>query len=238
MCASGPSGPPQPVNRAVSIRFSGVQLLATLLLLFFALPFVDDLRYGDLIEVTLLSVVMLSAVMVLRRRRGVWMIALTLLAAALAGKWVGYFWPDLLPPPVFLATYLAFFVFVAVHFLGLILRSTRVDADALCIGLSGYLILGLMWTPVYVLLGHLSPEAFTFNTGPAADQVMDGFNAFYYSFVTLCTIGFGDIAPISRVARMVTVIEAISGLFYVAVLISRLVAIYSSNAAATGIPPE
>jgi hypothetical protein len=46
--------------------------------------------------------------------------------------------------------------------------------------------------------------------------------------VTLCTIGYGDITPVSKAARMLTVTEAIAGLFYVAVLISRLVAIYSS----------
>jgi len=47
--------------------------------------------------------------------------------------------------------------------------------------------------------------------------------------MTLCTVGYGDITPVSKGARMLAVLKAIAGLFYVAVLISRLVAIYSSN---------
>ena len=58
---------------------------------------------------------------------------------------------------------------------------------------------------------------------------MDGFESFYFSFVTLTTIGFGDIAPVSRVARMLAVMEAIAGMFYVAVLVARLVSIHSTS---------
>jgi voltage-gated potassium channel len=58
---------------------------------------------------------------------------------------------------------------------------------------------------------------------------MDGFTAFYFSFATLTTVGYGDIAPVSSVARMLAVMEAVTGLFYVAVLISRLVALYSTQ---------
>ena len=62
---------------------------------------------------------------------------------------------------------------------------------------------------------------------PAGLRYSDGFNAFYFSFVTLSTVGFGDVAPVSKVARTLAVMEAITGMFYVAVLIARLVAMYS-----------
>lgn len=58
---------------------------------------------------------------------------------------------------------------------------------------------------------------------------LDGFDAFYFSFVTLCTVGYGDVAPLSTVARMLAVLETITGLSYVAVLISRLVAIHCTG---------
>jgi hypothetical protein len=56
---------------------------------------------------------------------------------------------------------------------------------------------------------------------------MTSFNAFYFRFTTMSTVGFGDITPVSKVARTLAVLEAITGMFYVAVLISRLVAMYS-----------
>jgi ion channel len=61
---------------------------------------------------------------------------------------------------------------------------------------------------------------------------MNGFNAFYFSFVTLSTAGYGDIVPVSRMARMLAVMESVTGLFYVAILIARLVTMYSSNVSA------
>jgi uncharacterized membrane protein len=93
----------------------------------------------------------------------------------------------------------------------------------LCAGISAYLLLGLLWALAYILVGSLSPDAFRFTTGPPDSRSMEGFNAFYFSFVTLSTIGFGDIAPVSNVARMLVVMEAITGLFYMAILIARLV---------------
>jgi hypothetical protein len=74
----------------------------------------------------------------------------------------------------------------------------------------------------------ISPTAFAFNTTTGAKESMHGFNAFYFSFVTLSTVGYGDITPVSKVARMLAAMEAMTGLLYVAVLIARLVALYSS----------
>ena len=57
---------------------------------------------------------------------------------------------------------------------------------------------------------------------------MNGFNGFYFSFITLSTVGYGDITPVSRIARWLAAMEAMTGLVYVAVLIARLVALYST----------
>jgi hypothetical protein len=68
--------------------------------------------------------------------------------------------------------------------------------------------------------------AFAFNTNEGRQSIR-GFNAFYFSFVTLSTVGYGDITPVSKVARMLAAMEAMTGLLYVAVLIARLVSLYS-----------
>jgi hypothetical protein len=81
--------------------------------------------------------------------------------------------------------------------------------------------------PAYAILAQLDP-AFTISAGAESGARMDGYKAFYFSFITLCTVGYGDVVPASKVAQMLAIVEAIAGLFYVAVLISRLVAIYST----------
>jgi voltage-gated potassium channel len=229
--------PDAPVRRkALSpswrFRCPAVALLAALVFLFVITPFVEDLPRGDVVEVALMSMVLVSAVLAVGGRRRTLVVALVLVTPALACKWANHIRPDLVPPEIFLATGTAFFVFVIFHLLRFILRAPRVDANVLCAGLSGYLMLGLLWMPAYLLVAKVAPPsqpAFAISVGPDAGRVLDGFNAFYFSFVTICTVGYGDIAPVSRVARMLAMMEAITGLFYMAVLISRLVAVYSST---------
>jgi hypothetical protein len=79
------------------------------------------------------------------------------------------------------------------------------------------------------MVAQLNPAAFNLPATPGGTSTMTGFNGFYFSFMTLCTVGYGDITPVSKSARMLAVLEAIVGLFYVAVLISRLVAVYSAT---------
>ena len=93
---------------------------------------------------------------------------------------------------------------------------------------SGFPLTLLIWTMAYWLVYYLTPEAFAFNTATGTKQTMEGFNAFYFSLITLSTVGYGDITPVSKVARMLAAMEAMTGLLYVAVLIARLVGLYSA----------
>jgi hypothetical protein len=88
--------------------------------------------------------------------------------------------------------------------------------------------LGLIWTLAYLLLAQLAPGSFAFAL--AGSRGMDNFNAFYFSFSTLTTLGFGDITPVSKVARTLSIMETVTGTLYVAILISRLVSRYSPTA--------
>jgi len=169
--------------------------------------------------------VMASSVLAVGARRRHLIIALVLVVPAAMGKWINHLRPDLLPPEVFLIATVVFFGFVLSHLLRFIVRAPRVNMEVLCAGVAGFLMLGLLWTPVYLLVARLDPGEFTTPAG----SPLNGFNAFYFSFITLCTVGYGDIMPVSKIARMLAVIEAITGLFYMAVLISRLVSVYSST---------
>jgi hypothetical protein len=208
-------------------RFSTVELLVALALLFFFFPFVEDVKGGDIIVSILLSLVLLSAVLAVADRKGVFFIAIALAIPAIAGRWISHFRPDLVPPPVFLMTGLVLIAFVVANLLRFVLRAPSVNTEVLCASIAAYLMLGLLWTVAYWLVDQLTPGAFAFNTNEGTQSIR-GFNAFYFSFVTLSTVGYGDITPVSKVARMLAAMEAMTGLLYVAVLIARLVALYSS----------
>jgi voltage-gated potassium channel len=223
---------PQSAPSPGAAHYSAVKLLVALGLLFVSAPFVQDLPQGDLLESVLLTLVMVSAVLTLGSRRKVLIVALVLLTPALAGKWINHFRSDLLHPAIFLAAAVVFFAFVITRLLAFIVRAPRVDADVLCAGVAGFLMLALLWVPAYAAVARLNPHAFTLPTGPDAPATLNGFSALYFSVITLCTVGYGDIAPLSPVARMLAMTEAITGMFYMAVLISRLVSLHSSTQSA------
>ena len=210
-------------------RFSAVQLLMAIVLWIVATPFIDSLPYGDLIGAALLTLVLLSAVLVVGTNRRERVIAVVLVIPAIAGKWVNHLWPDAMPTAFFLIAGMLFVAFVVVTLFHFILTAPQINSEVLCAAASNYLMIGILWTFAYLLLADLQPDSFVFPVGLASQRLMDSFSALYFSFVTLSTLGFGDIVPVSKVARMLSIVEAMTGMFYVTFLIARLVALYSAE---------
>lgn len=106
-----------------------------------------------------------------------------------------------------------------------LLKAREVDLSMLASALTGFLLLGIIWAQLYGLLITLGGPGI-FNP-PLRSRDHD--TLLYFSFATLATIGYGDVVPIEPFARMLAVLEAVAGLFYNAVVIARLVSLYSSN---------
>lgn len=209
-------------------RFSTVQLLIALAALLIAAPFVEELEGGHLIVSVLFSLVLIAAVFAVANRKRSLVIALLLAIPAIIARWINQLRPDLVHPPVFLVCALLLLAFVIGHLLQFVLRAPVVTTEVLCASIAAYLMLGLTWTVAYWLVDQLTPGgAFSFNTERGTHS-MNGFTGFYFSFITLSTVGYGDITPVSHAARWLAAMEAIIGLLYVAVLIARLVSLYSS----------
>jgi ion channel len=208
-------------------RFSTVQLLIALGLFFICAPFVEEIEGGELIISILFSLVLLAGVLAVADRKRVLVIALVLAIPAVGGRWINHLRPDLVPTAVFIVAGLVLIIFVVGNLLRFVLRAPSVTTEVLCASISAYLMLGLVWAMAYRLVDELTPGgAFSFNTN-AGTRSMSGFTGFYFSFITLSTVGYGDITPVSRIARWLAAMEAMTGLLYVAVLIARLVSLYS-----------
>lgn len=207
-------------------RFSMAALLIALVLLIIATAFVQDVRGGDLIEAALVTLVYLSALWAMSARRRTLVLAIVLIVPALAAKWIDRFRPDVLPPGLFLLFGMICMTFITIELLRFILRAPHVDAQVLFAGIAGYLMLVILWMAAYSFVWRVSPDAFAFNS-PGAGNRMDPFTAMYFSFGVMGTVGFGDIVPVAKAARLLAVLEATTGLFYVTILISRLVGLYA-----------
>ena len=211
----------------LSWRISAIQLVIALALLFVSFPFIGTLKAGPFIESILLTVVLISAVLAIAEKRSSLICAAALAAPTLIGRWLHDYRPDVFPPEIFLVGAILLVLVVIINLLRFVLSAPSVNTEVLCASISAYLLLGLLWTFGYWLVAELIPGAFSVNTSSGAGQSMNGFNGLYFSFITMSTVGYGDITPVASVARMLAAMEAVVGLLYVAVLIARLVAIYS-----------
>jgi voltage-gated potassium channel len=104
-----------------------------------------------------------------------------------------------------------------------ILFSGVIDRNKIVGAICVYLLMGMIWALMYLFIAQVIPGAFN-----GLEQLVwyDNFaNAAYYSFVTLTTLGYGDITPVAPVARFLVYMEAVVGVFYMAILVASLIGV-------------
>jgi hypothetical protein len=104
-----------------------------------------------------------------------------------------------------------------------VLFTGAVDANRIVGAICIYLLMGLIWTLMYLFIAQAVPGAFN-----GVEQLVwyDNFaDVAYYSYVTLTTLGYGDISPVAPIARFLVYMEAVVGVFYMAVLVASLIGV-------------
>ena len=104
-----------------------------------------------------------------------------------------------------------------------VLFTGAVDANRIVGAICIYLLMGLIWTLMYLFIAQAMPGAFN---GVEQRVWYDNFaDVAYYSYVTLTTLGYGDISPVAPIARFLVYMEAVVGVFYMAVLVASLIGV-------------
>ena len=125
-----------------------------------------------------------------------------------------------------------FFACIAVIILVAVLRAQTVTGDTISGALCVYLLIGLVWAFLFMLVESVNPGSFQLGGGTtiAADTTHPHsalFSLFlYFSLTTISTVAYGDILPLTAPARGLAALEGIVGQFYMAVLVARLVGLY------------
>ncbi|MCP4400405.1 MAG: hypothetical protein GY801_24250 [bacterium] len=167
-----------------------------------------------------------------------------ILGLALGVPWFILSWIDLLIAPLsslplILAllsplSFMLFMAFTALVLLLFVLTVSQVDEDLLYGAIAIYMLIGGTWAMMYTILEELRFGSFAIAAAHDLDGVVTWFDLLFYSFATLTTLGYGDIVPVTSQARALAVIEAIIGVMYLAIIISRLVGIFIAKEAASG----
>ncbi|MBT4865227.1 MAG: two pore domain potassium channel family protein [Planctomycetaceae bacterium] len=194
---------------------------------------------APLLVMLLFSAVLLSAVFALARQRWTMILAGSLTGGTIVVQAVNIAlqleWLAMLQNVLGSAM----LVFALALLLRALFLQQRVTFENIAASLCGYLLLGVLWANIYSMLDHIEPASFVLPTsalmeiaGRPADLEFGSERtsvALYFSYVTLTTLGYGDITPATTPARMFCSLEAIFGQLYLAVLVARLVGLHIAH---------
>lgn len=204
-----------------------LQLLIFLLLIFIVSPFVVPYYYGPTILNVIAAAVLLSATYAVSRRRSFFIFALSMsIFAIIMTFWLAVapsFWLVIISH----GTLVVVIIFFVTAILSYVLGSGKVTWDKIYGAICAYLLLGYAWTFAYSVIEETEPGSFTSLSSPVPhDLVSRVMQLRYFSFVTLATVGYGDIVPHSQLARTTALLEAMLGQFYLVALVGRLVGLH------------
>jgi Ion channel len=179
--------------------------------------------HGDVLEL-FLAINLLAAVVPIRGRK-TRMVLLPFLVVALVGRGGTAWLHQAALVPMHLALWTVVALLAAASALRFALGARVVDREHLYAGLSAYLLAGTFFGVFYWVLERTWPGSLAI-PGEGAQSHFSLAVAIYYSFVTLTTLGYGDIVPRGEVVRGLAIMEAFAGQLYLAVMIARLVSLY------------
>jgi len=120
----------------------------------------------------------------------------------------------------------AFFMFAIIQILIFIYSQKEVSRDLIAGAAIVYLLMALAWSFIFGVVEALEPGSFSF---PENESISTSRSFLYYSFVTITTLGYGDVTPTTNLARSLCILEAVIGQLYLVVQVAWLVGVHVSQ---------
>jgi hypothetical protein len=206
-------------------------LLASLALMIVLYPFIEGRAFAENLFAVIILAIFLSGLYSLDhsprlRRFAYFNGGLMLILVTLSG--IAKDIPPILGIVGAFAT-ICFFVLIAFAIIFDIFHSQEVTTDTISGAACLYLLIGIIWGEAYGLLEHLYPGSFYYSLPMKVGSRITSSFFTYFSFVTLTTIGYGDISPVSEGAKLLVIAEAILGQLYIAIFLARIIATYQGR---------
>ncbi len=223
-----------------SVRY-GI-LFGTLVFLLLTMPFLDKRSVGEFFLNVLFLSILVGCVQAVRSDRRLVGLCVVFGSGLFASPAWGIFPPSVTTNIVSIAALIGFSGVVIISLSLDVFRAREVSAGSIFGACSVFFLLGLFWYGIFSLIEVLQPDSFAFaEYHPAdlanimgvqqdiAEATLKRSQIFYFTYVTITTLGFGDVRPVSDVARIYTTIAAMSGQLFLVVLVARLVGIQSAQ---------
>jgi len=178
---------------------------------------------------TLFSLAILFTVYAVDIRRGLLFVALVLAVPSFIVHAV--YVAQIKSSAAVVNTFLAFSfdVFIVIVILRRIFARATTDAESIYGALCIYLIVGFSFSNLFLLVAYFQPTAFYLDPATNTHAAFERIDSVYYSFGTMTSLGAAGITPVTAEARLLTIIEALLGVLFLAVLVSRLLSAYGKT---------
>lgn len=201
-------------------------LLSSLLVLLIITPLVHDFTIVRIALSLFFSYILISSVFAISGKTLFLRIGILLAAPSFLLNWLYSYHQNLLIERIALSADIICFTYLTLVLFLNLKQVSQITFEVIAAGLSVFLLLGLLWSFIFSLIESFFPGSFSGIDTAAGDP---RFRFLYFSFVTLTTLGYGDVAATKPIAQSWTVLEAVIGQIYLVVIISGLVAIVISN---------
>ena len=216
-----------------SIRFTQRQrsifLLISILSFIVLSPLLDNDPTGELVLVANMYVTLVAATLELKERPLLYWSAVPIAVLSVILVTTAHFYPArniLIASSIVLALFFGLVCASLFVYLG---RKGE-NTERIYASVSLYLLIGFTWYALYNVINTAAPGSFT-DGGIAVPMNARWSTFLYFSFVTLTTLGYGDVLPVKPAARMFATLEAAAGILYIAITVARLVGSAQSNRA-------
>jgi voltage-gated potassium channel len=213
-------------RHALTGRFN--YLLISLLLILGAYPYVQGREHmREAVLQLLISGAFLSAVYAMSDHQRRFMTAIILGMPGILLSIKNFFHPTEFTTNLENIILLPFYIYTIIVIVKSVLTARQVTNEILVGAACVYLLMGITWGDAYTYLEKVRPHSFNIDESVELTGDIRWSYFMYFSFSTLTTLGYGDVTPRTPQARSLTSLEASAGVLYVAILISRLVALYT-----------
>jgi len=213
-----------PIQQLFDARF--LVLLILLLSMLVLAPFFDEFIHTRILMDVFLTTIFIFIIYTIRLKRSQAIIAFVLVLPLIIATWSTYF-VEIKTVSLLTRIFGAlFFAYAAINILRIIVKSEKVTRETIFAAIVAYLLIALMWAFLYMILELVSPGSFSF---PDEGFLRETMRYEYLSFVTITTLGYGDITPVTDKASALVIVEAVIGQIYLVVLVAWLVGMHVSR---------
>lgn len=210
----------------LSQRYGFIALLISLLLMLVLFPFLNNNSVAQLLFNLTFSLILLASLYSVSTTKRQFYLGLFLILPSLATKWVPY---ASISGYIFTSLFLGFIIFSLCR---LIFTAKKINMNLVYGATCIYILLGIAWAILFALIDYFVPTAFSGIDGSVFSQghldllTFRFENLLYFSYVTLTTLGYGDIIPLAPGVKFLSIIEAITGQLYIGTVIARILGLY------------